>query len=66
MVIDEGQKFTLRSGSDTIAAGVVVKVEQVMSPQEKKTFLRGKTRREREKLFLKYQDVMVKYQVPQN
>ncbi|KAL3268068.1 hypothetical protein HHI36_007197 [Cryptolaemus montrouzieri] len=47
MVIEEGQRFTLRDGSQTLGTGVVTKVLPDLKDADKETLLEGKKAREK-------------------
>lgn len=47
MVIEEGQRFTLRDGSQTLGTGVVTKILGTMKEDEREQLLEGKKAREK-------------------
>ncbi|KAJ8966910.1 hypothetical protein NQ314_003235 [Rhamnusium bicolor] len=47
MVLEEGQRFTLRDGSQTLGTGVVTKTLPLMSEQERQAITEGKKAREK-------------------
>jgi elongation factor Tu len=48
MVLEQGQRFTLRDGSTTIGTGVVTKVLDNMTPEEVEKLKKGRNKKERE------------------
>lgn len=47
MVLEQGQRFTIRDGKVTLGTGVVTVVKGNMSPDERAALLEGKKARER-------------------
>lgn len=47
MVIEQGQRFTIRDGKVTLGTGVVTKVLPLLSPEEREQLLEGKKAREK-------------------
>uniref|UniRef100_T1J6F1 Elongation factor Tu, mitochondrial n=1 Tax=Strigamia maritima TaxID=126957 RepID=T1J6F1_STRMM len=60
MFMEQGQRFTLRSGSTTVGTGVVTKILPNMSPQERERLMMGA--KKRAKLEAKKQDEQNKAQ----
>ena len=48
--MEQGDRFTIRDRSSTIATGVVTKVLPDMTPEEKIKFEKGKTRKEKDEM----------------
>lgn len=47
MVLEQGQRFTLRDGTVTLGTGVVTKILKTLSEQERLTLQEGKKAREK-------------------
>lgn len=47
MVLEQGQRFTLRDGSQTLGTGVVTKTLPSLSEQERQELTEGKKAREK-------------------
>lgn len=47
MVIEQGQRFTLRDGGTTLGTGVVTKILSKLPEAERLTLMEGKKKRER-------------------
>lgn len=58
MVLEQGQRFTLRDGAVTLGTGVVTKVLPDMTPEEREKMLKGKSRKEREAAKEQYEKLM--------
>jgi translation elongation factor Tu len=65
MVLEAGQRFTLRDGTTTLATGVVTQILPSMLPEEKEKLLRGRTNKEREALRQKFATLLEEYDVSQ-
>lgn len=50
MAIEKGARFTIRDGEVTLGTGVVTEAFKPMDPKERELFLKGKTKKEREKM----------------
>jgi len=50
MAIEKGARFTIRDGEVTLGTGVVTEAFKPMDPKEREIFLKGKTKKEREKM----------------
>jgi elongation factor Tu len=57
MVVEKGLRFTLRDGTITMGTGVITNVLPEMSPDERETFLKGKTRKQREAMAERYKEL---------
>lgn len=49
MVLEQGQRFTLRDGSQTVGTGVVTKTLKLLTDTEKEELTEGKKAREKKK-----------------
>lgn len=47
MVLDEDERFTIRDGSKTLGTGVVTKILEKLTPDERLELFRRKIRREK-------------------
>lgn len=47
MVLEQGQRFTLRDGSITLGTGVVTKIMALLSEKERGELMEGKKAREK-------------------
>jgi elongation factor Tu len=47
MVLEQGQRFTLRDGTITLGTGVVTKINQSLSETERMSLTEGKKAREK-------------------
>lgn len=47
MVLEQGQRFTLRDGSVTLGTGVVTKILPTLNEEERKSLTEGKKAREK-------------------
>lgn len=47
MVLEQGQRFTLRDGSVTLGTGVVTKILPTLNDEERKSLIEGKKSREK-------------------
>jgi elongation factor Tu len=47
MVLEQGQRFTLRDGTITLGTGVVTKISQTLSETERLALTEGKKAREK-------------------
>lgn len=54
MVVEQGQRFTLRDGAVTVGTGVITAIKEDLSSVEKAKIAKGKSRREREAAHEKY------------
>lgn len=61
MVLETGQRFTLRDGSTTLATGVITEILPNMTVEEKEKLIRGRTNREREELKKKFSSLLEAY-----
>jgi len=50
MAIEKGSRFTIRDGEVTLGTGVVTEAFKAMDPKTREKFLRGKTKKEKEKM----------------
>jgi len=50
MILEQGDRFTLRDKAHTIATGIVTKVLPDMTPEERTKFEKGKTRKEKDEM----------------
>lgn len=47
LVLEQGQRFTLRDGAQTVGTGVVTKILQKLSEEERMQLTEGKKQREK-------------------
>lgn len=50
MVLEQGQRFTLRDGSQTLGTGVVTKTLPLLTESQRQELTEGKKAREKKKL----------------
>lgn len=60
MVIEKGQRFTLRDGSVTYGTGVIVDFNPNMTEKEREKFRKGKSLKEKEEFKAKYNEIFDK------
>ena len=58
IVLEQGQRFTLRDGSITLGTGVITKILPDMTPEELDKLIKGKTRRERDAIKAKFDELV--------
>ena len=61
LVLEKGQRFTVREMGYTLATGVITEVLPNMTLTEKQAFMKGRTRKEREAFAEKYAEVLKEY-----
>lgn len=62
MVIEKGQRFTLRDGQQTLGTGVITNVLPKMDLKERETLIRGRTKKQKEALRLRFEELCKDYE----